>query len=109
MKMGAFHRLYNRLRAYELIDTRSVRSEEEVAIFLTTVGHDHRNRVGGFTFFRSGQTVSYYFHKVLNACLTLYRDVVTNANAQNSPNDKNNIQDWFHYFQVRCLLLIRLC
>ena len=106
--MGAFHRLCNRLRGYGLNDSRSVRVEEQVAIFLNTVGHDHRNRVESFTFFRSGQTVSYYFHRVLHACLTLYRDVVTNANAQNSPNDKDNVQDWFHYFQVRCLLLIRL-
>ena len=102
MKMGSFQRLCARLKTYGLVDSRDVRVEEQVAIFLTMVGHDHRNRVGGFMFFRSGQTVSYYFHRVLNSCLALYKDVVTNATANNSPYDKGSGREWYHYFEVGC-------
>ena len=43
MKMGPFHRLCTRLRRYWLADNQFVRVEEQVAMFLNTVGHDHRN------------------------------------------------------------------
>ena len=94
MKIELFHRLCAQLRTYGLV-------EEQVTIFLNTVGHDERNRAGSFTFFRSGQTVSYYFHRVLDACLRLYRDVVSNATVHNSPYEKDNVKPWFTYFQVR--------
>ena len=92
LKIQTFHRLCARLRTYGLVDSRSVLVEEQVAIFLNTVGHDERNRAESFTFFRFGQTVSYYFHKVLHACLKLYRDVVSNATIHNSPYEKENIK-----------------
>ena len=101
MKIEPFHRFCAQLRTYGLVDSRSVLVEEQVAIFLNTVGHDERNRAGSFTFFRSGQTVSYYFHRVLQACLRLYRDVVSNATVHNSPYEKENVKPWFTYFQVR--------
>ena len=101
MKRGPFHRLCASLRTYGLRDSWFVRVEEQVAIFLTTVGHDERNRVESLHFFRSGQTVSHYFHRVLDACLMLYRDIVTNATAANSPYDKDHVEDWYHYFEVR--------
>ncbi|XP_022846363.1 uncharacterized protein LOC111369112 [Olea europaea var. sylvestris] len=99
MKIGPFQRLCARLRSYGLVDSKYVRIEEQVAIFLNTVGHDQRNRAGRFTFFRSGQTVSFYFHRVLHACLGLYRDVVINATPHNSPYEKENVQPWYSFFQ----------
>ncbi|XP_022847636.1 uncharacterized protein LOC111370173 [Olea europaea var. sylvestris] len=99
MKIGPFPRLCARLRTYGLVDRKYVRIEEQVAIFLNTVGHDQRNRAGRFTFFRSGQTVSFYFHRVLHSCLGLYRDVVTNATPHNSPYEKENVQPWYSFFQ----------
>ncbi|XP_022869247.1 uncharacterized protein LOC111388702 [Olea europaea var. sylvestris] len=90
MKIGPFQRLCARLRSYGLVDSKYVRIEEQFAIFLNTVGHDQRDRAGRFTFFRSGQTVSFYFHRVLHACLGLYRDVVINATPHNSPYEKEN-------------------
>ncbi|KAL2508229.1 uncharacterized protein Fot_31876 [Forsythia ovata] len=53
MKIGPFQSLCARLRTFGLVDSKSVRVEEQVAIFLNTVGHDQRNRAGSFTFFRS--------------------------------------------------------
>ncbi|XP_022849781.1 uncharacterized protein LOC111371843 [Olea europaea var. sylvestris] len=99
MKIAPFQSLCAHLRTYGLVDNRSVKVEEQVAIFLNTVGHDHRNRIGSFMFFRSGQTVSYYFHRVLQACLGLYKDVVNNATIHNSPHQKDKVKPWFQYFQ----------
>ncbi|KAM7505313.1 hypothetical protein LguiB_004217 [Lonicera macranthoides] len=101
MKIAPFQRLCAHLRTYGLVDSRSVRVEEQVAIFLNTVGHDQLNRAESFTFFRSGQTVSHYFHRVLYACLGLYRDIVINATIRNSPYEKENVQPWYTFFKVR--------
>ncbi|KAL2543588.1 uncharacterized protein Fot_12821 [Forsythia ovata] len=92
MKIGPFERLCARLKNFGLVDSKSVRVEEQVAIFLNT----SRARP------TSGQTVSYYFHRVLHACLGLYREVVTNATIHNSPYEKDNLKPWYSYFQVRC-------
>ncbi|XP_022845273.1 uncharacterized protein LOC111368265 [Olea europaea var. sylvestris] len=99
MKIGQFQRLCSRLRTYGLVDSKYVRIEEHIAIFLNIVGHDQRNRAGRFTFFRSGQTVSFYFHRVLHACLGLYRDVVINVTPHNSPYEKENVQPWYSFFK----------
>ncbi|KAL2524399.1 putative harbinger transposase-derived nuclease [Abeliophyllum distichum] len=42
MKIGPFQSLCARLRTFGLVDSKSVRVEEQVAIFLNTVGHDQR-------------------------------------------------------------------
>ncbi|KAL2483269.1 uncharacterized protein Fot_44713 [Forsythia ovata] len=91
MKIGPFQSLCARLRTFGLVDSKSVRVEEQVAIFLNTVGHDQRTRAG----------MSYYFHRVLHACLGLYSEVVTNATINNSPYDKDNVKQWYSFFQVR--------
>jgi hypothetical protein len=41
--------------------------EQQVAMFLHTVGHNIRNRVVATNFDRSGETASRYFNKVLHA------------------------------------------
>lgn len=81
------------LQAYELVDNQDVQVEEQVALFLTTVGYDQWNWVGGLLFSRFGQTLIYYFRRVLNPCLALYKDVVTNVTANNSPYNKDNVRD----------------
>ncbi|KAL2489743.1 Myb/SANT-like DNA-binding domain-containing protein [Forsythia ovata] len=42
MKIGLFQRLCARLRTFGLVDSKSVRVNEEVAIFINTVGHDQQ-------------------------------------------------------------------
>ncbi|KAL2515407.1 Uncharacterized protein Fot_29378 [Forsythia ovata] len=34
------------------------------------------------------------------ACLGLYREVVTNATINNSPYDKDNVKQWYSFFQL---------
>ncbi|KAL2492497.1 putative harbinger transposase-derived nuclease [Abeliophyllum distichum] len=71
MKIGQFQSLCARLRTFGLVDSKSVRVEEQVAIFLNTIGHDQR----------------------------LYREVVTNATIHNSSYEKDNVKPWYSYFQ----------
>lgn len=56
-----------------LVDTRFVTVEEMVAMFLSVVGHDDKNRPVKFDFIRSGETVSRHVNNVLNAVLKLRR------------------------------------
>lgn len=55
---------------------KNVTVEEQVAIFLATVGHSERNRVMQIRFQHSGQTISKYFNAVLNALLYISPDFV---------------------------------
>ncbi|GMP67124.1 hypothetical protein CsSME_00027218 [Camellia sinensis var. sinensis] len=61
----------------ELIRTKGVSNskyvvlEEKVAMFLTVLGHYHKNRNVKFNFMRSSQIVSKYFNDVLKAVLRL--------------------------------------
>jgi len=50
--------------------------EQQVAMFLHIVGDNVRNRVIGTNFGRSGEMVSRYFNKVLNAIGELREDYI---------------------------------
>jgi hypothetical protein len=50
-----------------LEDTIHMCVEQQVAMFLTTVGHNLRNRMVATNYDKSGETVSHYFNKVLHA------------------------------------------
>ena len=57
-----------------LRDTIHLKLEEQLVMFLHTLGHNLRNRKIAHNFGHLGETVSRYFHKVLMAILTLHRD-----------------------------------
>ncbi|KAL5712894.1 hypothetical protein ACHQM5_015018 [Ranunculus cassubicifolius] len=99
MRRGSFNLLCDKLRSYGLCDSRFISVEEQVAMFLLTVGHDWRNRSSVLLLWRSGETVSKYFHMVLGALLKLYKDVVQPPTSQNSPKDGGHDSDWHHYFE----------
>lgn len=105
MKRSIFLRLCSRLRGYGLRNSRHLDVEEQVALFLNTVGHDKRNRSSCFGFLRSGHTVSIYFHRVLSSILRLHKDVVNPATEANSPADGGSHRSWHYHFQVRLKLL----
>ena len=50
-----------------LEDTIHMCVEQQVVMFLNTVGHNLRNRLVATKFDRSGEMVSHYFNKVLHA------------------------------------------
>ena len=67
MDKGVFFNLSSLLRSRDLLhDTQYVTVEEQLALFLDTVGHNVRNKVLGISFIHSGETISRYFQLVLH-------------------------------------------
>ncbi|XP_077247569.1 uncharacterized protein LOC143887354 [Tasmannia lanceolata] len=73
-----------------LRDMREVRIEEQVAIFLLTVGHDKRNRVAMQRFKHSGYTISRYFNMVLDAIVALAPDFFQLPDTTTAPEILDN-------------------
>lgn len=68
LERAPFFRLCEILREQSLLrDTINACVEEQVAMFLNTIGHNLRNRVISTNFDRSKETVSRYFRQVLHA------------------------------------------
>ncbi|XP_073032457.1 uncharacterized protein [Primulina eburnea] len=73
MNRNAFGRLcYLLMHIGGLTDSRYVRVQEKVAMFLSVLAHHKKNRVTRHDYMRSGQTVSLHFHEVMRALLKLY-------------------------------------
>lgn len=58
----------------KIINTVNIKLEEQLVMFLHTLGHNLRNRKIGHKFGLSGEIVSRHFHKVLRAITTLHKD-----------------------------------
>ena len=77
MSRVAFFRLAKILRQKGSIqDTTNISLEEQLVMFLHTLGHNLRNRKIGHNFGHSGETVSRHFHKVLKAIIALHNNYV---------------------------------
>jgi len=77
MNRDVFFDLCSILRVRGLLhDSTNVTVEEQLAMFLHTVGHNVRNRVIGGNFIRSGETISRYFQQTLWAIGELRRDYI---------------------------------
>ena len=59
-----------------LKDSRYIKVEEKMAMFLMTLNHNVRNRVTKRRFNHSTQTIHYYFHEVLEAMLLFRREMI---------------------------------
>ncbi|KAH6823449.1 hypothetical protein C2S53_014657 [Perilla frutescens var. hirtella] len=72
MDRYTFRRLVIMLETIEKLKaTRNLAVDEQVAIFLYILAHHQKNRTMKTNFLRSGETISRYFNKVLNAVLRL--------------------------------------
>ncbi|KAL8528631.1 hypothetical protein ACS0TY_006174 [Phlomoides rotata] len=72
MDRASFHKLCGMVKTIGgLKSSQNVSVEEKVAMFLTILAHHTKNSCVKFQFKRSGQTVSKYFHHVLNCILRL--------------------------------------
>ena len=88
MDMEVFCNLSSLLRNRGLLrDTQHVTVEEQLGLFLHTVGHNVRNRVLGVNFIRSGETISRHFQNVLHAIGELGRDYICLLYTSPSPRD----------------------
>ncbi len=82
-----------------LQDTIHMCVEQQVAMFLNTVGHNLRNRLVGTNFGRSSETVSRYFNKVLHAVAELRNELITPPSSSTPAKIAGNPR-WDPYFKV---------
>ncbi len=82
-----------------LQDTIHMCVEQQVAMFLNTVGHNLRNRLVGTNFGRSGETVSRYFNKVLHAIGELRNELIRPPSSSTPAKIAGNPR-WDPYFKV---------
>ena len=82
MDKEVFFNLSSLLRSRDLLhDTQYVIVEEQLALFLHTVGNNVCNRVLGINFIRSGETISRYFQLVLHAIGEIRGDYIRGPSA----------------------------
>ena len=82
-----------------LEDTIHMCVEQQVAMFLNTVGHNLRNRLVGTNYDRSGETVSRYFNKVLRAIGELRNELIRPPSLDTPTKIEGNPR-WDPYFKV---------
>ena len=82
-----------------LKDTIHLCVEQQVGMFLNTVGHNLRNRLVGTNFDRSGETVSRYFNKVLRAIGELRGELISPP-SMDIPSKIAGSSRWDPYFKV---------
>ena len=91
MSSGCFLLLANELKCRGLLrDSRTVTMEEQLGIFLFTVGHSQRNHVMQNLFQHSGETISRYFNKTLDAIIKLVPYYVKLPNGDCPPEIAND-------------------
>lgn len=95
-----FFRFCKLLRTRQLLhDTIHMCVEQQVAMFLNTVGHNLRNRLVGTNYDRSGETVSRYFHLVLHAIGELRNELIRRPSLLTPTKIEGNPR-WDPYFKV---------
>ncbi|XP_044385890.1 protein ALP1-like [Triticum aestivum] len=72
--------------------------EQQLAMFLHTVGHNIRNRVIAANFGRSGEVVSRYFKRVLHAIGELRDDLIRKPSLETQTKIEGNYR-WDPYFK----------
>jgi len=100
MRRAPFFNLCNLLRDRNLLrDTINNTMEEQVAMFLYVVGHNHRFRVIHQTFRRSIETVSRYFREVLYDIGELRGEMIRPLSTETSLKIRTSPR-WYPYFKV---------
>ena len=102
MNKACFFRFCQLFRDHALLeDTVHMCVEQQVAMFLYTVGHNVRNRVIATNFGRSEETISryFYFDKVLHAIGELREDYISRPSLDTSPHIEGNPR-WDPHFKV---------
>ncbi|XP_075518270.1 uncharacterized protein LOC142552377 [Primulina tabacum] len=77
-----------------LVESRYVRIEEKVAMFLSILGHHKKNRVIGHDYRRSGHTISTHFHEDMLSILKLHPILLVKPRPLDD-NCSNESWKWF--------------
>ncbi|KAI5021416.1 hypothetical protein ZWY2020_058146 [Hordeum vulgare] len=100
LRREPFFRFCQLFRDRKLLkDTIHLSTEQQVAMFLHSVGHTIRNRVICANFGRSGDVVSRYFQRVLHAIGELRDDLIRNPSLETQTKIEGNYR-WDPYFKV---------
>ncbi|XP_026429150.1 protein ALP1-like [Papaver somniferum] len=100
MEKFVFLRLTHILRERELLrDRRWVTIEEQLAIFLLTIGHNEDNRILQERFQHSGETISRYFNEVLRAIMELSNELIKPPSFSEAPAEILNNSKYFPWFK----------
>ena len=87
MDMDCFNRLCRILEvSCGLVNNRHVTVEEQVGIFLSSFSHNKKSKIIHFDFIRYGETISKYFHILLNAILSLHKRFLVVPDPVNETN-----------------------
>ncbi|XP_043703598.1 uncharacterized protein LOC122653724 [Telopea speciosissima] len=96
----AFYSLCDMLRQRGLLyDNKLVQVEEQVVIFLHTVGHNVKNRVVSHMFGHSRETISRYFNKVLDGIMKLYPLLLKPPSTTTHKRITSNGSRFYPYFK----------
>src|SRR5271156_6337664 len=99
MSRGAFFHLATILRLKgSLIDMIHLTLEEQLVMFLHTIGHNLRNRKIAHNFGHLGETISRYFHKVLRAILGLHNNCFLPP-SPNTPPEISGNERFYPFFK----------
>lgn len=97
MDRNCFGRLCLLLRErMGLGDRKYVSLEEQVSMLLSLLAHHKKNRIVGYDFIRSGQTVSRYIHEVLRGVIGLHEVFMSKP----TPVDENCDDPRWKWFKV---------
>ncbi|XP_042487724.1 uncharacterized protein LOC122067929 [Macadamia integrifolia] len=100
VKQEGFFSLSHLIREKGLLrDSRSVQVNEQLVMFLHTVGHNVKNRVIAHKFGHSGETVSRYFNIVLGAIIKLYPILLKPPSVAVHHRITNNEGRFYPYFK----------
>uniref|UniRef100_A0A803L9I9 Nuclease HARBI1 n=2 Tax=Chenopodium quinoa TaxID=63459 RepID=A0A803L9I9_CHEQI len=83
----------------QLKDTRHASVEEQVAIFIYAIAHNVRNCVLQVVFRRSGETISRYFHRVLEAIISLEDQFLIQPDGTSILSEIMNNNRFYPYFK----------
>ncbi|RWR85042.1 protein ALP1-like protein [Cinnamomum micranthum f. kanehirae] len=99
MEKHMFHGLCNTLKSRNLLhDSKFLSVEEQVAIFLMTIGHSMRNRMMADRFQHSGETISCHFKRVLKAIVNLGKELITPPSFTDTPPEILNNSKYYPWF-----------
>jgi hypothetical protein len=116
MKRACFFHLTKHFRECGLLqDTIHMCVDQQVAMFLNTIGHNLRNRLIGTNFGRSGETVSRCFSKVLRAIGELRGELIRPPSLELQPKYQGTTDgirtlrcETHHYFIFRSIFMLHI-
>ena len=86
----------------------NMKLEEQIVMFLHTLGHNLRNRKIGHNFGHSGETVSCHFHKVLKEIILLHDNYFLPPSITTSPKILGK-DHFYPYFKVISWIHVLSC